>query len=310
MTGAAWPQVAARLHHTLAACRQDTDVELTAGPRRLRLAVRRDTVSGRCPAYDAPRLAELGWRPAADGDGWWYETPRTAEALRWWGDFASDTARAVLTADPAGLACQVLTPTSGLSPAPRTPPGGGVPTDGAAPPRTGPPDATPGAGSPPVPAGTDPPDAGPGRHRGAEPSVSAAAAGPRVGDLLARAAADHDLPGYLGAFAAGAVCVPLAGEPSPDRELPWVVVRDADRAPLLPVFTTAEALTAFAGVGVPFLAVPAAELLAAWPDPAWGLAVDPGAPHGLTLTAPALAALLAANDLDAGEEATPEVGED
>ncbi|TDC83439.1 SseB family protein [Micromonospora sp. KC606] len=286
MTGPDWPQIAARLHHTLAACRQDTDVELSAGPRRLRLAVRRDSVSGRCPGYDPPRLAELGWRPADDGDDWWHETPRTAEALRWWGDFASDTARAVLTGDAAGLACRVVAPPDGGSPAPRTLPGGDTVPIGN-----------------PAPAGIDSSDVVPGRHRVAAPPVSAPAAGPGVGDLLARAAADHDLPGYLGAFAAGTVCVPLAGEPSPQREFPWTVVLDADRAPLLPVFTTAEALTAFAGVGVPFLAVPAAELLAAWPDPAWGLAVDPGAPHGLTLSAPALAALLAANDLDTGEEA-------
>ncbi|MBM0257832.1 SseB family protein, partial [Micromonospora sp. 4G55] len=82
-----------------------------------------------------------------------------------------------------------------------------------------------------------------------------------------------------------------------DRDFPWTVVLGADRAPLLPVFTSADALTAFAGVGVPFVALSAADLLADWPDPGWGLAVDPGAAHGLTLTAPALAALIAANDL-------------
>lgn len=121
--------------------------------------------------------------------------------------------------------------------------------------------------------------------------------GPEPAELLARAAAAHDLPRYLGVLAAGPVCVPLAGEPSPDRDFPWTVVLGADRAPLLPVFTSADALTAFAGVGVPFVALSAADLLADWPDPGWGLAVDPGAAHGLTLTAPALAALLAANDL-------------
>ncbi|TDC41301.1 SseB family protein [Micromonospora sp. KC213] len=288
MTGPTWPQIAVRLHDTLAACRQDTDLELTAGPRRLRLAVRRDSVSGRCPAYDPSRLAELGWRPAGDGDDWRQETPRTAEALRWWGDFAADTARAVLTADPAGLACRVLTPDGVVPPAPGSAPDGGVP---------------------PALPDSHLSDAAPGRRRVANPSVSAGAAGTAVADRLARAAAAQDLPGYLGAFAGGAVCVPLAGEPSPERDFPWVTVHDAGQAPLLPVFTTAEALTAFVGVGVPFLAIPAAELLAAWPDPAWGLAVDPGAPHGLTLTAPALTALLAANDLDAAQPAGP-TGED
>ncbi|MEH0825375.1 MULTISPECIES: SseB family protein [unclassified Micromonospora] len=244
MTAPGWPEIVARLHRTLVACDRDTDLELAAGPRRLRLSVRRDTVEGHCPGGDAgPQLADLGWRPDGAG-GWWYATERTAEGLHWWSGFAARTAAVALTADPGALSCQVR----------------------------------------PVP-------------RPAEPEPVPHPAEPEPLALLAQAAARHDLPRYLGVLAAGPVCVPLAGEPSPEREFPWTVVLGADRAPLLPVFTSADALTAFAGAGVPFVALSAADLLADWPDPAWGLAVDPGAAHGLTLTAPALAALLAANDL-------------
>ncbi|MGK5521770.1 SseB family protein, partial [Micromonospora sp. URMC 107] len=125
--------------------------------------------------------------------------------------------------------------------------------------------------------------------RGADPG------GPSVLDLLNDAGARRDLPGYLGILAAVAVCVPLAAEPGPDRDVPWTIVTDPTGAPLLPVFTSPEALTAFAGEGVPFVAVPCADLLADWPDPAWGLVVDAGTPRALALGAPSLAALLAAN---------------
>ncbi|MEU5940141.1 SseB family protein [Micromonospora sp. NPDC047548] len=369
MTAPGWPEIVARLHRTLVACDRDTDLELAAGPRRLRLSVRRDTVEGHCPGYDGQQLADLGWRPDGDG-GWWHATPRTAEGLHWWSAFAARTAAAVLTADPTALACRVLPPVSAAEapgapavevtvpmgagvamgadaeathapgagataaglpggdvtapvgnplPPPTTGPGGtGLPDSGpaaaATPTGVGDPARDPGTdtagtggtgptSTPASPGGADPhePERVSGRHRAQERAEPARPPSPEQepepAELLARAAARHDLPHYLGVLAAGPVCVPLAGEPSPDRDFPWTVVLGADRTLLLPVFSSANALTAFAGDGVPFVALSAAELLADWPDPGWGLAVDPGAAHGLTLTAPALAALLAANDL-------------
>ncbi|WP_220090981.1 SseB family protein, partial [Micromonospora noduli] len=118
---------------------------------------------------------------------------------------------------------------------------------------------------------------------------------PAVVAQLAAAVDRRDLPGYLGALAGATVCVPLAGEPTPDVDFPWTVVSDATGAPLLPVFTSPGALAAFAGDGVPFVALPCAELFEDWPDPSWGLAVDPGSPRAFALAAPALAALLTAN---------------
>ncbi|MER6593476.1 hypothetical protein ABT214_16820, partial [Micromonospora purpureochromogenes] len=105
MTATGWPEIVARLHRTLVACDRDTDLELSAGSRRIRLSVRRDTVEGHCPGYAGQQLAELGWRPGDDGD-WWYVTPRTAEGLHWWSGFAARTAAVALTADPAALSCR------------------------------------------------------------------------------------------------------------------------------------------------------------------------------------------------------------
>ncbi|MEU4776241.1 SseB family protein [Micromonospora sp. NPDC023644] len=346
MTSPGWPEVVARLHDTLSGCDRDTDLELAAGPRRLHLMVRRDTVRGVCPPYDERGLAELGWRAPRGAGGWWYETPRTAEGLRWWSGFATRTAATVLTTEPGALSCQVLPPTGPrvrpeptVPPVPRVPAGGAGPLLAPAAPPPGPPGATadlgdgqlaadPASGAGPAPTrraadGADAPTSGPTDHTDApasEPTDHADAAepgptdltdgptdraeeagsgadpgGPTVLDLLDDAGARRDLPGYLGILAAVAVCVPLAAEPGPDRDVPWTIVTDPTGAPLLPVFTSPEALTAFAGVGVPFVAVPCADLLADWPDPAWGLVVDAGTPRALALGAPSLAALLAAN---------------
>ncbi|WP_336298067.1 SseB family protein [Micromonospora sp. LH3U1] len=88
---------------------------------------------------------------------------------------------------------------------------------------------------------------------------------------------------------------PTGGRTDGGRRLPWTVVGDATGAPLLPVFSSPQALAAFAGDGVPFVALPCAELLEDWPDPSWGLVVDPGGARAVALAAPALAALLTVN---------------
>ncbi|MGC5333760.1 SseB family protein [Micromonospora sp. DT62] len=347
MTSPGWPDIVARLHDTLSGCDRDTDLEIAAGPRRLHLMVRRDTVRGVCPPYDERRLAELGWQAPRGAGGWWYETPRTAEGLRWWSGFAAQTAATVLTTEPRALSCQILPPTG-----PRVRPEPTVPRVRAAVPVTGAGHAAAEAERPaseakePV-AGAERPVAGAGQpaaeaeHPAAGAEHAAAGAekpaaeaehpaagaarvpaqppaelptdssagpatdeaqsgadpggGPSVLDLLSEVGARRDLPGYLGVLAAAAVCVPLAAEPGPDREVPWTIVTDPTGAPLLPVFTSPDALTAFAGEGVPFVAVPCADLLADWPDPAWGLVVDAGTPRALALGAASLAALLAAN---------------
>ncbi|SCG75242.1 SseB family protein [Micromonospora coxensis] len=313
MTSPGWPEIVARLHDTLVRCDRDTDLELAAGARRLHLTVRRATVRGTCPPHDARQLADLGWQAAPDGGAFWYETPRTPEALHWWSGFACRTAAAVLTADTAALTCRVL-------------PAGATATDpGAATSVAGhhASDATPDGGDTVLDSGDTVPDGGGvdrtaggadrtaggadrtagGRHRaddepGPDPGPPAGrTATVDATGLLADAAARHDLRGYLGVLLTGGVCVPLADEPTPEREFPWTVVLGAGGEPLLPVFTSPETLVAFVGPGVPFVATPATDLLADWPDRSWGLTVDPGAPHGLTLSAPALGALLAANDV-------------
>ncbi|MDO3705852.1 SseB family protein [Micromonospora sp. C28SCA-DRY-2] len=412
MTSPSWPEIVDRLRDTLARCDRDTDLELAAGPRRLHLLVRRDTVRLHCPGYDEARLAALGWHRPADGSGgWWYETPRTPERLDRLSAFVARTAAEVLTADPGALSCRALPPTPVPVPAvpqpattPAPAPGRGhPPVDHApvgalrgSPGQTEVPTGEPAAvGSPalataratatgaggtdlPGPAIAPTPTGGPGTAAGPHPtaqptraagtgpsdgpnptaprlatdagtaggayptaqptpaggtgaaggpnptgpraaldagtgpadspyptagSTAAAGAGPSgtgapertVAELLAEAAGRRDLPGYLGVLAAAPVCVPLAAEPSPEADFPWTVATDPAGAPLLPVFTSPEALTAFAGADVPFIALACADLFADWPDRSWGLVVDPGTPQSVALAAPALADLLAAN---------------
>lgn len=269
MTSPTWPEIAARLRDTVARCDRDTDLELSAGPRGIRLLVRREVVRVICPGHDEARLAALGWHRPTGDEGWWYEAARTPEQVERLSVFVTRTAAEVLTDEPGTLSCRALPPAAHPGPpaAPAAGPGPAVPAASAGP-------AVPAARPGPAPA---------------EDAV------PAVVAQLAAAVDRRDLPGYLGALAGATVCVPLAGEPTPDVDFPWTVVGDATGAPLLPVFTSPGALAAFAGDGVPFVALPCAELFEDWPDPSWGLAVDPGSPRAVALAAPALAALLTAN---------------
>lgn len=199
MTSPTWPEIVARLRDTVARCSRDTDLELSAGSRRIRLLVRRDVVRVVCPGYDEARLAALGWhRPTGDGD-WWYEGPRAAEHLKPLSVFVARTAAEVLTDRPGALSCRPVRPAAGPTPAARSAP-----------------QATALPATAPAPAE-------------AEPAVVA---------LLAAAADRRDLSGYLGVLAGATVCVPLAGEPAADADFPWTVVGDATGATLLPVFTS------------------------------------------------------------------------
>lgn len=149
MTSPSWSDIVARLHDALSRCDRDTDLELAAGPRRLHIMVRRNTVRGVCPAYDERHLAELGWQAPRGAGGWWYETPRTAEGLRWWSGFVARTAAAVLTTQPGALSCQVLPPTGPrVRPEPTVPPAPRPRPEPAAPPA--PPVSAPVAAQPPA----------------------------------------------------------------------------------------------------------------------------------------------------------------
>ncbi|MFI6235274.1 SseB family protein [Micromonospora sp. NPDC050784] len=285
-----WPEIAARLRDTVARCDRDTDLELSAGPPGIRLLVRRQVVRVVCPGHDEARLAALGWHRPTGDEGWWYEAARTPEQVERLSVFVTRTAAEVLTDEPGTLSCRALPPAARPGPAvPAGPPG---PAVVAARPGPGVPAPRPGSAV----GAAEPATAGPAPVEAAAVGVAPAGdAEPAVVAVLAAAVERRDLPGYLGALAGATVCVPLSGEPTPDTDFPWTVVGDASGAPLLPVFTSPGALTAFTGDGVPFLALPCAELFEDWPDPSWGLAVDPGTPRAVALAAPALAALLTAN---------------
>ncbi|WP_327040424.1 SseB family protein [Micromonospora ureilytica] len=282
-----WPEIVARLRDTVARCDRDTDLELTAGPRGIRLLVRRHTVRVVCPAHDDARLAALGWRRPTGDEGWWYEAPRTPEQVERLSAFVARTAAEVLTDDPGALSCRAVRPAASPGPAVQAARPGPAAQAGRPGPAM-PPAARPGPTAPTGRPGPAVPAARPG-------PAPAEAAEPAVVAVLAAAVGRRDLPGYLAALAGAPVCVPLSGEPAPDAGFPWTVVGDATGAPLLPVFTSPGALAAFAGDGVPFVALPCAELFEDWPDPSWGLAVDPGSTRAVALAAPALAALLTAN---------------
>ncbi|MEU4474056.1 SseB family protein [Micromonospora sp. NPDC023888] len=289
MTPPTWPQIAARLRDTVARCDRDTDLELSAGPRGIRLLVRREVVRVLCPGHDEARLAALGWHRPAGDESWWYEAPRTPQQVERLSAFVARTAAEVLTDRPGALSCRVVPPAD--RPAPATPPV--IPPVPAAPPVIRPTPATPPV-IPPVPA-TPPVEPTAPATPPVEPTVTRPAPAEAAGvGRLAAAVERRDLPGCLAALADATVCVPLAGAPAPDAAFPWTVVGDATGAPLLPVFTSPGALAAFAGDGVPFVALPCADLLEDWPDPSWGLVVDPGGAQSFALAAPALATLLTA----------------
>jgi hypothetical protein len=277
VTSPTWPEIVTRLRDTVARCDRDTDLELSAGPRGIRLLVRREVVRAVCPGHDEARLAALGWHRPSDDGSWWYEAPRTPEQVQRLSVFVTRTAAEVLTDEPGALSCRALPPTASPARA-AAEPGALVP-------------AAAGRGP------SVPPSAGPAPSVGSTVVGAAAVeeAEPAVVAVLAAAVERRDLPGYLGALAGATVCVPLAGEPTADADFPWTVVGDATGGTLLPVFTSPGALAAFTGDGVPFVALPCAELFEDWPDPSWGLTVDPGTPRAVALAASTLAALLTAN---------------
>ncbi|MFI5844411.1 SseB family protein [Catenuloplanes sp. NPDC051500] len=116
--------------------------------------------------------------------------------------------------------------------------------------------------------------------------------------VLTEAVAERDLTGYLTALRTAAVCMPLLEDPSPETGVRPAVVRGADNAIFLPIFTSADGLTEFAGNGVPFIAISFNDLIDDWPEPDWGVIIDPRTDRALTLTAVSLAELRSANPPD------------
>ncbi|WP_146754790.1 TY-Chap domain-containing protein, partial [Micromonospora noduli] len=108
MTSPTWPEIAARLRDTVARCDRDTDLELSAGPRGIRLLVRREVVRVICPGHDEARLAALGWHRPTGDEGWWYEAARTPEQVERLSVFVTRTAAEVLTDEPGTLSCRAL----------------------------------------------------------------------------------------------------------------------------------------------------------------------------------------------------------
>ncbi|WP_220090825.1 TY-Chap domain-containing protein, partial [Micromonospora noduli] len=129
MTSPTWPEIAARLRDTVARCDRDTDLELSAGPRGIRLLVRREVVRVICPGHDEARLAALGWHRPTGDEGWWYEAARTPEQVERLSVFVTRTAAEVLTDEPGMLSCRALPAAAHPGPpaAPAAGPGPAVP---------------------------------------------------------------------------------------------------------------------------------------------------------------------------------------
>lgn len=110
-----------------------------------------------------------------------------------------------------------------------------------------------------------------------------------LGAAVAAALDRGDVAAALQLLRPAQLVLPLAGD-GPPR---WPTVRGPDRT-LLVVFTSVPAMTRATGrpdhrghvTSLP-------ELAAAWPDPAWGLSVDPGLPGHLTLESGTVARLAA-----------------
>lgn len=314
MEGAGWAGLLTAIHDALFACDRETRFALAGTNRRLWLTVRADTVTAEIPAYDPAMLTELGWRAPRVGQGVWsYEAPRTVEHVEWLCRFAVHGASLMITSDPETLTFAESDPEADPTPAPVLT----VVPD---------PEPNPEPGLDPEPAPASEPvlsivpewQPEPGWESEAEetaalPVMRAAesvppapltvvpepAAAPPAPDetpaalraVLTGAVAERDLTGYVRALRGAAVSMPLLDDPSPESGVRPAVVRGADNAIFLPIFTSPDGLAGFAGVGVPFLTLSFGDLLDDWPEPDWGMIVDPRTEWTLTLTADTLAGL-------------------
>lgn len=330
-----WAGLLTTVHDMLFACDRETRFTLAGTDRRLWLTVRADSVTVEIPAYAPVRLTTLGWRaPAGDRDLWFYDVPRTVEHVDWLCRFAVHGASLLIDPDPATLTFRedgpadtvreearpapTLTVVPDPDPEPSSPVGpdtSPVPSEPALTvvPEPAPtvvpepaltvvpePEPAPAPTAVPEPALTVVPE--PVLTVVPEPQVAARTAAEELTALravLTEAVAERDLTGYLSALRTAAVCMPLLEDPSPETGVRPAVVRGADNAIFLPIFTSADGLTEFAGNGVPFIAISFNDLIDDWPEPDWGVIIDPRTDRALTLTAVSLAELRAADPPDA-----------
>ena len=88
----------------------------------------------------------------------------------------------------------------------------------------------------------------------------------------------------------GRLVLPISAAAAAGREPPSLPTAEADGTTWLVAYTSAEAMQAVTGEPH-FTTVALAELAAGWPDPRWGLAVDPGLDVHLQLESGTLARL-------------------
>jgi SseB protein N-terminal domain len=127
-------------------------------------------------------------------------------------------------------------------------------------------------------------------------------------DHLAKAHAAGDLAGCLGLLRAADFALPLSEAAATGAEHAAWPVMTVDERTWLMAYTSAEALdTATGRRGHRFRVVSLAELCAGWPDPGWGLAVNPGLEVSFFLE-PGTVARLGVPTLTQDHAAEPESG--
>ena len=105
-----------------------------------------------------------------------------------------------------------------------------------------------------------------------------------------------DTQALLEALASSIALLPqenLAGEDAPPGGSIAIPVIEQDGTQYVPVFTSAEALTAAGADPGPAVQLPLAELAASWPSEELWLAINPGSEDGITLPPEGVQALAA-----------------
>jgi hypothetical protein len=124
------------------------------------------------------------------------------------------------------------------------------------------------------------------------------AAGP-VAPPLAAALAAGDVAGALALLRTAQLVLPLTAEAAAGTTRPaWATTTAADRTWVLAATSMDALRTVTRGLATHGRLTSLPELAAGWPDPAWGLAVDPGLPTEVLLEPGTLARLAAPSLLD------------
>ena len=172
----------------------------------------------------------------------------------------------------------------------------------------------------PAPAAAPEPGAASAVEAGSQPAATGSAAGedPLAGfkpanDLeaqLAQAASSGSPDGFLSVLLLAKVLLPVAEGADPsvrpgEAGFAWRT-ETIDDQPYVAVFTSPERLDAHLDAPVEVIAIRFMQLIRAWPDETWSLAVNPGTPIGATLPGPQIAGLVSSAaevglDDDAGE---------